>query len=198
MLSGDEVSEVRAGTNLTLDASASSSPNGAITNYSWNFGDGASETGDNETVRHSWSAGGWFNITLTVSDTAGESAEMVIQLRVIPEDFQVDYSGGQAIIISNSDDQYDFPVEVFLEGIYLNLTVSCNTGSMSYELKVLDASGAELWAESGALGGGDSETYPVAVFGNATGDYTITIQVDNGGITPTGASWDFQGWVRYS
>ena len=35
-------------------------------------------------------------------------------------------------------------------------------------------------------------------FGNATGDYTITIQVDNGGITPTGASWDFQGWVRYS
>jgi len=135
---------------------------------------------------------------LTVSDSASESAELVMQLRVIPENFQIDYSDGQAIIISNSDDQYDFPVEVFLDGIYLNLTVSCNTGSMSYELKVLDASGAELWAESGALGGGDSENHPVAVFGNATGDYTITIQVDNGGITPTGASWEFQGWVRYS
>ena len=198
LLSSDEVSEVRAGTNLTLDASASSSPNGAITNYSWDFGDGTSETGENDTVRHSWATGGWFNVTLTVSDSAGESAELVMQLRVIPEDFQVDYSDGQAIIISNSDDQYDFPVEVFLDGIYLNLTVSCNTGSMSYELKVLDASGAELWAESGALGGGDSENHPVAVFGNATGDYTITIQVDNGGITPTGASWEFQGWVRYS
>ena len=198
LLSSDEVSEVRAGTNLTLDASASSSPNGAITNYSWDFGDGASETGENDTVRHSWATGGWFNVTLTVSDSASESAELVMQLRVIPENFQVDYSDGQAIIISNSDDQYDFPVEVFLDGIYLNLTVSCNTGSMSYELKVLDASGAELWAESGALGGGDSENHPVAVFGNATGDYTITIQVDNGGITPTGASWEFQGWVRYS
>ena len=198
LLSGDEVSEVRAGTNLTLDASGSSSPNGAITNYSWDFGDGTSETSENDTVRHSWATGGWFNVTLTVSDSTGESAELLMQLRVIPENFQVDYSGSQAIIISNSDDQYDFPVEVFLDGIYLNLTVSCNTGSMSYELKVLDASGAELWAESGALGGGDSENHPVAVFGNATGDYTITIQVDNGGITPTGASWEFQGWVRYS
>ncbi len=198
LLSGDEVNEVRAGTNLTLDASSSSSPNGAITNYSWDFGDGTSETGENDTVRHSWATGDWFNVTLTVSDSAGESAELVMQLRVIPENFQIDYSGSQAIIISNSDDQYDFPVEVFLDGIYLNLTVSCNTGSMSYELKVLDASGAELWAESGALGGGDSENHPVAVSGNATGDYTITIQVDNGGITPTGASWEFQGWVRYS
>ena len=198
LLSGDEVNEVRAGTNLTLDASSSSSPNGAITNYSWDFGDGTSETGENDTSRHSWATGGWFNVTLTVSDSADESAELVMQLRVIPENFQIDYSGSQAIIISNSDDQYDFPVEVFLDGIYLNLTVSCNTGSMSYELKVLDASGAELWAESGALGGGDSENHPVAVSGNATGDYIITIQVDNGGITPTGASWEFQGWVRYS
>ena len=198
LLSGDEVNEVRAGTNLTLDASSSSSPNGAITNYSWDFGDGTSETGENDTSRHSWATGGWFNVTLPVSDSADESAELVMQLRVILENFQIDYSGSQAIIISNSDDQYDFPVEVFLDGIYLNLTVSCNTGSMSYELKVLDASGAELWAESGALGGGDSENHPVAVSGNAPGDYIITIQVDNGGITPTGASWEFQGWVRYS
>jgi len=198
LLDGNEVSEVRAGTEMTLDASASSSPNGAIANYSWDFGDGNSDVGSNDTVQYNWTAGGWRNVTLTVTDEADESSEATQQLRVIPQDYEVDYSDGQAIIISNAEDDEQFPVEVFLEAIYLNLTVNCNTGSLSYMLAVLDADGAELWTDSGTLGGGDSATHPVSVFGNATGDYTITIEIDNENITPTGASWDFQGWVRYA
>ena len=51
----------------------------------------------------------------------------------------------------------------------------------------------------GTLGGGDSENHPVAIYGNSTGDYTITIEIDNENtITPTGADWDFQGRVLYA
>ena len=203
LLDGNEVSEVRAGTVLTLDASASSSPNGAIANYSWDFGDGNSDTGSNDTVQYNWTAGGWRNVTLTVTDEADESGEAVQQLRVIPEDFQIDYSDGQTLILmSSAEDEEQFPVEVFLEAIDLNLTVESNSGSFSYTLYVLDADGAELWSEGDSLTGGDDTSHTVALEANATdgvtGNYVIRIEIERQGLSPASASWDFQGWVRYA
>ncbi|MEE3276645.1 MAG: PKD domain-containing protein [Candidatus Thermoplasmatota archaeon] len=202
LLDGNEISEGRAGTELTLDASASSSPNGAITNYSWDFGDGNSNTGSNDTVQYNWTTGGWRNITLTVTDEMDESSDAILLLRVIPQDYEVDYSNGQAIIISNTEDEEQFPVEIFLEDLDLNLTVESNSGSFSYTIYVLDSDGDELWSDEGSLSGGDDASHTVALdtgtIGNVTGDYVIRIEIEREGLSPASASWDFQGWVRYT
>ena len=202
LLGDNEISEGRAGTELTLDASASSSPNGAITNYSWDFGDGNSDTSSNDTVQYNWTAGGWRNITLTVTDEVDESSDAMQQLRVIPQDYEVDYSGGQAIIISNAEDEEQFPVEVFLEAMDLNLTVESNSGSFSYTIYVLDPDENELWSDEGSLNSGDDASHAIPLdtntIGNVTGDYVIRIEIERQGLSPASASWDFQGWIRYT
>jgi len=51
---------------ITFNASDSFDPDGNITAYEWEFGDGANGTG--ETVNHSYSATGNYTVNLTVSD----------------------------------------------------------------------------------------------------------------------------------
>ncbi|HZU40171.1 MAG TPA: PKD domain-containing protein [Solirubrobacteraceae bacterium] len=63
------------GSVMTFDASASSDPNagGAITSYTWNFGDGTSTSGSTATASHTFSQAGSYLVTLTVTDAAGLS-----------------------------------------------------------------------------------------------------------------------------
>jgi PKD repeat protein len=55
--------------SVTADGSTSSDPDGTIAGYSWNFGDGATETGPLAT--HVYAATGTYTITLTVTDNRG-------------------------------------------------------------------------------------------------------------------------------
>ena len=52
-----------------FDASASSSPNGAIVSYTWDFDDGSTDTG--ESVDHTFYDKGTYSVTLTVTDSSG-------------------------------------------------------------------------------------------------------------------------------
>ncbi len=56
---------------VTFDAGESSSPNGAIVSYAWDFGDG--ETAGGVTVSHTYPEKGVYAVTLTVTDSAGKS-----------------------------------------------------------------------------------------------------------------------------
>ena len=58
-------------TELTcsFDGSSSSDPDGTITSYSWNFGDGGTAAG--ATTSHTYGADGSYNVTLTVTDNEG-------------------------------------------------------------------------------------------------------------------------------
>ena len=56
-----------------VDAGASSDPDGTITSYSWNFGDG-SNAGTGQVTDHTYSQSGTYTITLTVTDNAGATA----------------------------------------------------------------------------------------------------------------------------
>lgn len=60
-----------SGLACTFDASASSDPNGSITNYAWNFGDG--QTGTGAKPSHTYGAGGTYQVRLTVTDNLGAS-----------------------------------------------------------------------------------------------------------------------------
>ncbi len=59
---------------VQFDASASSSPNEAITSYTWDFGDGG--TGSGKTATHTFSAAQAYSVTLTVTNDRGRSASV--------------------------------------------------------------------------------------------------------------------------
>lgn len=61
-----------SGETVTFDASGSSDPDGTITRYKWDFGDGSAEEGG--TVTHQFVSSGSFPITLTLLDNANAAA----------------------------------------------------------------------------------------------------------------------------
>ncbi len=68
------------GQPVSFDGSASSDPDGRITQYSWEFGDGAGATGPS--AEHSYAQAGVFTVTLTVSDDRKLSGRISQQVSV--------------------------------------------------------------------------------------------------------------------
>jgi PKD repeat protein len=68
----DDRGTVQVPGSVSFDASASDDPDGVITAYDWDFGDGTS--GNGPTVSHSYTRPGAYMVRLTVHDDAGGAA----------------------------------------------------------------------------------------------------------------------------
>jgi len=68
------------GEQVTFDAGGSSDPDGDSLSYDWQFGDGATASGD--TAGHTYDSAGDYTVTLTVSDGNGNSATDTTTLSV--------------------------------------------------------------------------------------------------------------------
>jgi YVTN family beta-propeller protein len=66
----------RPGVPISLDASASSDPDGTIAAYSWNFGDGSTATGGPR-ITHAYPRPGTYGATLTLTDNEGCSTSFI-------------------------------------------------------------------------------------------------------------------------
>ncbi|GCE76119.1 PKD domain-containing protein [Cellulomonas biazotea] len=146
-------------TDLTLaaDATSSTDPDGVLTGYAWTFGDGT--TGEGKTATHTYAAGGDYEVTLTVTDDRGGSAQHVTTVTVV--------APNQA------------PVAAF-DATATDLTVAVD-GSAS-----ADADGtltAHAWDfGDGGTGTGATASHTYA----AAGTYTVTLTVtDDDGETGT-------------
>ena len=65
---------------VSFDAAASADPDGSLVAWDWEFGDGASDSG--ESVSHTYSAAGDHTVTLTVTDDGGASATATTTITV--------------------------------------------------------------------------------------------------------------------
>ena len=60
-------------------AGTATDPDGYIAAYNWDFGDGA--TGSGQTVTHTYSVPGIFNVRLTVADNNGATASLTKEVK---------------------------------------------------------------------------------------------------------------------
>ena len=200
---GSEVEKIRAGANITLDASDSSGPDGEIKEYRWDFGDGNSGTTNDSATEYSWPSGGYYNVTLIVVDENDKTGELTEILQVVPEDY-VDEGEGNELVDGVEDAvTYDMEVEIFVESIEIEFSdINCVGfgGQLDYSIVVQDASGESIGEGNGNIAcGGEGGTWNQA-FSNVEelnlGDYQATIEFTNGG-TPVQASWNYRFAILY-
>ncbi len=72
----------QAGVAIALDGNGSSDNYRAM-NYSWDFGDGTPAWGWSPTINHSWTVGGAYTVTLSVSDAAGNRGSDSLIITVV-------------------------------------------------------------------------------------------------------------------
>jgi YVTN family beta-propeller protein len=68
---------VAAGEPIRFNATASSDPDGQVTRYAWDFGDGTTLPDGGPTPSHRYTSAGDFTVTLTVTDDEGCSATRI-------------------------------------------------------------------------------------------------------------------------
>ncbi len=68
------------GLSVAVDGAASSDPDGTIQSYAWSFGD--SGTGTGAATSHTYTTGGTFDVTLTVTDNSGATTSITKQVTV--------------------------------------------------------------------------------------------------------------------
>lgn len=68
---------------LSVNASASSDPDGNITGYAWNFGDGSTGTG--VTAQHGYASPGDYTVTLTVTDNDGATGMASVPVTAVQD-----------------------------------------------------------------------------------------------------------------
>ena len=72
--------EGQANQPITFDGSAST-PQGGITSYLWDFGDGT-EPVEGALVEHTYTAAGTYTVTLTVSDADGQMGSATLEITI--------------------------------------------------------------------------------------------------------------------
>ena len=91
---------VAIGEVITFDAAASTDPDGALVQYRWDFGDGA--TGDGQVVQYAYRGSGTYPVTLTVRDNSGtDTSTDSDQLTVVVNEPPIAEAGENQLVTSS-------------------------------------------------------------------------------------------------
>ena len=185
-------------TTISFDGSGSSDPDGIITSYAWNFGDGGFASG--ASVSHTYSAAGSYTVTLTVLDNGGLTASDTATVQVTNRPPLADAgpdktaTAGMAVTLNGSGSSdpdgsivsyaWDFGDEASASGstvshVYtqpghyvVSLTVRDNKGEM-------DSDTAQVSVTEASAGGGEFRW--ARHFGNTGMDDGQAVATDSGG-----------------
>jgi serine protease len=125
---------------LTFDGSGSSDPDGTITSYNWDFGDGT--TGEGVTPTHIYVTNGTYTVTLMVTDNGGSTdadtaivtvaeapAYSTMHIASIDMSFKTAGPNRNAIALVTLLDESNNPVEgATVEGHWSNATTDTDSG----------------------------------------------------------------------
>ena len=105
---------------VSFNASSSSDSDGSITSYAWDFKDG--DTGNGETISHTFSSTGSYNVELTVTDNEG-ATDSITKTITVTYEYKVEYKiWGSAtsvfITLSNSTGGTEQYSDVILPKVY--------------------------------------------------------------------------------
>ena len=149
---------------VAFDGAASTDPEGTALTYSWDFGDGATESG--VTASHVYSVPGTYTATLTVTDADGATAEASEEITVTPGDPDNEPPTAMASATPTSGDA---PLDVAFD----------TAGSSDADGTI---SSFEWSFGDGGSGSGATTTHTYS----APGAYTATVTVtDDGGASAT-------------
>jgi subtilisin family serine protease len=148
----------------SFDASASSDSDGTIVSYAWNFGDGT--TGSGKTTAKTYTAGGTFTVTLTVTDDKGatgvQSQNVTVTAPSSGDDFVLSVTAYKVQGRKRADLKWSgattASVDVFRDGVKV-ATVS-NTGS---------------WTHTTTENGGGTHTYQLIEVGGSKSSNKVTV-----------------------
>ena len=94
---------------ITFDASSCYDPEGCITNYEWDFGDGNTTNTTEKIITHSYALEGDYSVNLTVTDNDGAkkstSKEVTVLMSPSPEEEWSKTFGGPTDDMANSVQQ---------------------------------------------------------------------------------------------
>ncbi len=161
------------GRQYSFDAKNSTSPNGTITKYSWDFGDGGPKA-STRTATHIYKTAGNYAVTLVVTDEAGKEGEStnninvetpeaapIAEIKTVPapnadEDFisgavpfEVSFDGRDSADADNNivDYNWDFDGDGSIDASGENVTYAYNqSGTYNATLTVVDAENNESTA----------------------------------------------------
>jgi PKD repeat protein len=133
-----------------FDGSASDDPDGTITEYVWDFGEGDPIVGSSPDATHEYSSGGEYAVTLTVTDddAATDTATQAIEVGDTPDILVLEAvtRGAQKVVLSwsgSSATSYDIIRDGSTVATVSNVTTFSENvgrdGASSYIYKVCEA-----------------------------------------------------------
>jgi PKD repeat protein len=142
---------------VAFDASASSSPNGSIVTYNWDFGDGTTDTGINPV--HYFYNPGTYAVTLAVIDLTGKSSTKTVSIVAFAPQpisvsftYSVDSSTGAILVTADASStsspngpitnyQWDFGDGSAYSGLVIEYHIYAAPGPYVLSLTATDSSG---------------------------------------------------------
>ena len=200
---GNVVEKVRSNANITLDGSDTIAPDGEIKEYKWDLGDGNTKTTNESSTSHFWSEGGYYNVTLIVTDENDKTGEITKILKVVPSDENYEDSDG-VVVAQDQEETYNLDVKIFVSVFEVEFTdINCVGfgGQIDYTITVQDSEENEIGQNGGNVAcGGEGANWNIEFYNDDNalnlGNYPITIAFTNSG-TPVQVNWNYRFAIIY-
>jgi len=187
------------GDDFTFDAQDSSDPDGHITAWRIDFGDGTPpyEANSNDTARvtHKFVRGGEFAVTLTVTDDGRDSSGALSDSDstkvTVNERVKVAATAVSAVPGNDTGAKQDVPFKVYEKANRFEANVTLRsvlaTGSSEFTVRVLDPEGNKLAEKTQTVGpGAAGQTITLDGLLTKQGQHVLEIEATSGGGTADG------------